>query len=167
MLSHESTTKARVPPVPTFSFFQNSCLLSAKKPLQHFTKVDRSQKSFKMQFSTSAVVALMATGALAQAPAAKNNTMPQPPKGTGVPPPKGTGYSNGTVSYVTETVTQYKTYCPYPTTFKAGNGTYTATTSTWVTVACPNLCTITYPAGTYPTTGVAPVGPARPANTNP
>jgi hypothetical protein len=52
------------------------------------------------------------------------------------------GYSN--VSYTTEIVTAYTTYCPVPTVITHNNVTYTVTEATTLTITnCP--CTITKP----------------------
>jgi len=56
-------------------------------------------------------------------------------------------YSN--VTYTTEVVTAYTTYCPGPTTITHGSSTYTVTSATTLTITdCP--CTVTKPV--IPTT---------------
>jgi hypothetical protein len=85
-------------------------------------------------------------------------------------------YSNETVSYTTEVVTDYVTYCPEATTLTYGHVTYVASESETVTI--PGTYTVVKPVTTssavaptytpvYPTanaTTVAPV-PTYPAGT--
>ncbi|SPN97416.1 uncharacterized protein DNG_00930 [Cephalotrichum gorgonifer] len=57
--------------------------------------------------------------------------------------------SNETVSYTTEVVTQYTTYCPNPTTITDGDNVITVTEPTIVTIThCPGGCTIEKPCTT-------------------
>lgn len=50
----------------------------------------------------------------------------------------------GNVTYTTEVVTAYTTYCPEPTTLTHGDKTYTITEATTLTITdCP--CTISKP----------------------
>lgn len=54
------------------------------------------------------------------------------------------GYAGSNVTYVTEVVQEYTTYCPEPTTLTHGDKTYTITEATTLTITdCP--CTITKP----------------------
>ncbi|KAI8669331.1 hypothetical protein NCS57_00747900 [Fusarium keratoplasticum] len=53
-------------------------------------------------------------------------------------------YAKGNVTYTTEVVTAYTTYCPGPTEITHGGKTYTITEATTLTITdCP--CTITKP----------------------
>jgi len=53
----------------------------------------------------------------------------------------------GNVTYTTEVVTAYTTYCPEPTTLTHGDKTYTVTKATTLTISdCP--CTISRPVTT-------------------
>lgn len=53
--------------------------------------------------------------------------------------------------YVTQVVTAYTTYCPYPTTFAQGNQTYTVTSATTLTItSCPGGCKVTTPVKSLP-----------------
>ncbi|KAK0107042.1 hypothetical protein ONS95_003753 [Cadophora gregata] len=86
-------------------------------------------------------------------------------------------YKNETVSYTTEVVTDYVTYCPVATTLTYGHVTYTAKESETVTI--PGTYTVVKPVTTssavaptytpvYPTanaTTVAPVPTTYPAGT--
>lgn len=59
------------------------------------------------------------------------------------------GGKNETVSYTTEVVTQYTTYCPEPTTITDGDNVITVTEPTIVTIThCPGGCTIEKPCTT-------------------
>ncbi|KAF8471267.1 hypothetical protein BDZ91DRAFT_791471 [Kalaharituber pfeilii] len=54
-------------------------------------------------------------------------------------------HTNGTELTITETVTAYTTYCPYPTTIVENNHTYTVTEPTTLTITdCPCTRTRTY-----------------------
>jgi len=54
------------------------------------------------------------------------------------------GYSNATVSTTTTVVSEYTTYCPYPTTIVEGDYTYTVSEATTLTVTnCPCTRTLT------------------------
>ncbi|KAL2757860.1 hypothetical protein ACRALDRAFT_1068348 [Sodiomyces alcalophilus JCM 7366] len=54
------------------------------------------------------------------------------------------GFARSNVTYVTEVVSEYVTYCPEPTTITHGDHTYTVTEPTTLTITdCP--CTITKP----------------------
>ncbi|ROT37716.1 hypothetical protein SODALDRAFT_340880 [Sodiomyces alkalinus F11] len=54
------------------------------------------------------------------------------------------GFARNNVTYVTEVVSEYVTYCPEPTTITHGDHTYTVTEATTLTITdCP--CTITKP----------------------
>jgi|ERR1712176_345884 len=59
----------------------------------------------------------------------------------------GHGYGHEkNVTYTTEVVTEYTTYCPEPTTLTWGDKTITVTEPTTVTITdCPHGCTITKP----------------------
>jgi len=68
-------------------------------------------------------------------------------------------WSNDTITYTTETVTSYTTYCPVATTVTQGTKTYTATAGQTLTITdCP--CTLKRPVTTTP-------APAPPAGTAP
>ncbi|KAF8429660.1 hypothetical protein EV426DRAFT_639444 [Tirmania nivea] len=55
------------------------------------------------------------------------------------------GYGNETEWTTTEVVTQYTTYCPFPTTIVENNYTYTVTEPTTLTITnCPCTRTLTY-----------------------
>lgn len=55
------------------------------------------------------------------------------------------GYGNETKYTTTEVVTEYTTYCPYPTTIVENNHTYTVTEATTLTISnCPCTRTLTY-----------------------
>lgn len=95
-----------------------------------------------MQYSAVAVLALAATASAA--------------------------YSNETVSYTTEVVTDYVTYCPAATTLTYGSVTYTASESETVTI--PGTYTVVKPVTTssavaptytpvYPTANATTVAP--------
>ncbi|KAI1344754.1 hypothetical protein F5Y15DRAFT_3697 [Xylariaceae sp. FL0016] len=79
----------------------------------------------------------------------------------------------GNVTYTTEVVTAYTTYCPAATTMTYGTDTYTVTEPTTLTITnCPGGCTISKPVyttssvicatceGSYPTTAPAETSPA-------
>lgn len=51
--------------------------------------------------------------------------------------------AHSNVTYVTEVVDVYTTYCPGPTTISHGSKTYTVTEPTTITFECP--CTVTKP----------------------
>ncbi|RYP57274.1 hypothetical protein DL769_009587 [Monosporascus sp. CRB-8-3] len=52
----------------------------------------------------------------------------------------------GNVTYATEVVTSYETYCPGPTTLTYGQTTYTISSATTLTITdCPGGCTVTKP----------------------
>jgi hypothetical protein len=81
----------------------------------------------------------------------------------------GSNYTSSPVSYVTDVVTEYTTYCPEATTLVENNQTYTVTSATTLTITnCP--CTRVTPV--YTTTSsvctecapptVAPVAPVAP-----
>ncbi|KAH6697611.1 hypothetical protein F5X68DRAFT_226972 [Plectosphaerella plurivora] len=71
----------------------------------------------------------------------------------------------GNVTYTTEVVTAYTTYCPEPTTLTHGDKTYTITEATTLTITdCP--CTISKPVLTtsaHPVPTAYPPPPAPPA----
>lgn len=55
----------------------------------------------------------------------------------------------GNVTYATEVVTSYETYCPGPTTLTYGQTTYTISSATTLTITdCPGGCTVTKPVYT-------------------
>ncbi|RYO92349.1 hypothetical protein DL766_010341 [Monosporascus sp. MC13-8B] len=55
----------------------------------------------------------------------------------------------GNVTYATEVVTSYETYCPGPTTLTYGQTTYTVSSATTLTITnCPGGCTVTKPVYT-------------------
>lgn len=59
-------------------------------------------------------------------------------------------YPHGNMTYTTEVVTEYETYCPGPTTISYGTATYTVTEPTTLTITdCP--CTISKPVYTTST----------------
>lgn len=56
-------------------------------------------------------------------------------------------YKKGNVTYTTEVVTEYTTFCPEPTTLTYGDKTYTVTKPTTLTITdCP--CTVSRPIET-------------------
>jgi len=62
-------------------------------------------------------------------------------------------YPASNVTYTTEIVTSYETYCPGPTTISYGTNTYTITEATTFTITdCP--CTVSKPV--YPTSSAYP-----------
>ncbi|KAK0110853.1 hypothetical protein ONS96_002442 [Cadophora gregata f. sp. sojae] len=66
-------------------------------------------------------------------------------------------------AYTTETVTQFTTYCPYPTTLVYNDKTYVATKDEVLTITdCP--CTITQPVNPSSTPTSAPVDCQQQAN---
>jgi len=68
-------------------------------------------------------------------------------------------YSNATVSYTTEVVTAYTTYCPEATLITHGAQVYTVTEATTLTITnCP--CTLTKPVTSATVTPAAPASAA-------
>jgi len=74
-------------------------------------------------------------------------------------------YGNETtpsVTYTTEIVTAYETYCPYATEIVHGEMTYTVTEATTLTITnCP--CTVSYPVTTSTVTSCTSCATAAPA----
>jgi len=67
---------------------------------------------------------------------------------------------HGNVTYTTEVVTAYTTYCPEATTLTYANKTYTITSATTLTITdCP--CTVSKPVLTSTVTACATCGPAN------
>ncbi|KAF2157867.1 hypothetical protein K461DRAFT_25795 [Myriangium duriaei CBS 260.36] len=63
------------------------------------------------------------------------------------------GYGSGSddVTYVTETVDYYTTYCPEATQITHGSQTYTVTEATTLTITnCPGGCTLLRPGSLHP-----------------
>jgi hypothetical protein len=66
--------------------------------------------------------------------------------------------SRGNVTYTTEVVTAYTTYCPAPTTLTYSDKTYTITEATTLTITdCP--CTVSKPVMTSTVTACNTCGP--------
>jgi hypothetical protein len=81
-------------------------------------------------------------------------------------------YPAGNVTYTTEVVTAYETYCPAPTTITYGQSTYTVSEATTLTITdCP--CTISKPvyttskASTVPTTAPTTYATVTPPSSKP
>merc|ERR1712149_68938 len=85
-----------------------------------FSPLHSFNQPVKMQYSAVAVLALAATASAT--------------------------YKNETVSYTTEIVTDYDTYCPAATTLTYGSVTYTASESETVTI--PGTYTVVKPVTT-------------------
>lgn len=150
-----------------FSFEDRVIIAPNNNILRNISKPTFAHKSFKdMKFSTILSIGLIPSVALGafsnvtySSSASKNITSSTTQSGsasTPIVPSSSTPivpssiYPNGTTAYTTKTevVTEYTTYCPYPTTIVTNGGTYIVTSATTLTITnCP--CTLTHTIPEY------------------